>query len=97
MGRSVDGQKEYQYARKPENDLASRLEAIQLRHVNIEDDQRGLERRTLVDGLLPIAGLAANFPTRFAFEHGTNHAPDVLVMINDENANQRASRSDPHF
>ena len=95
MRRSVDGENQDEHARKPQKYLPRRFETIELGHMKIKDDQRWFEGAALTDGILAVGGLAANLPARFGFKQGTNHASDVLIIIDDENANHMGLRRGP--
>jgi hypothetical protein len=95
MRRSVDGEDQDEHARKPEKYLPRRFETIELRHMKIKDDQRWFEDAALFYGILAVGRLAANLPARFSSEQGTKHASDVLIIIDDQNANHMGFRRGP--
>ena len=55
------------------------------RHAYIEDDEVGLQFDGFIDSLLPIFGLAADFPVCRAIEQIPNAATNHFVVVDQEN------------
>ena len=66
------------------SNLARSLQAIQLRHADVEDDDVGPKVDGLGHGFTPRARFAAHNPPSVPFQHGAHTLPHHVVVIGDE-------------
>jgi hypothetical protein len=62
-------------------ELASRVQAVQVGHPNIDNDDVWVQLQGLLDGLAAIAGFAADFPAFMLFQQGAQSAPHDFMII----------------
>src|SRR5579863_5253241 len=67
-------------------DLPSGLEAVEVGHPDIEQNNVGLHGRRKLNRLAAVFRLRTNFPARVAFQHGPDPAASQLMIVCDENA-----------
>ena len=68
------------------------LDAIETRHLQVHQDNIGLEDGGFIHGLLPIAGLADDLHIGLGAEHHHQTGTYHRMIIDDENPNHHASR-----
>jgi hypothetical protein len=72
--------------------LARGVQAVQVRHPDVEKEYVRVELAGGFHRLAAIPGLTANLPTRMIFKDGTNALPCDLVVIGDQDSeHSRAS------
>jgi hypothetical protein len=75
-------------------DRPRHIQSAQARHADIEENKIGKKFENALDRLGSIYGFAADFAISRRGENGLNAAPDVFVVVRDENSH-RSVRS-PH-
>jgi len=66
-------------------------EAIQDRHINVENDEIRVEFGGFIDGVLAIDRFAADFPRELFFEHGPKAATQHFVIVGNQDLLPRIS------
>ena len=85
----IGGEDEHLGLWKQALELAGGIEAIQVRHPDIHDDDVGLELFGLCDGFTAGGGLAADFPTGMDLDEVAETASDDFVIVGEEDSNWR--------
>ena len=67
-------------------DAPRRLEAVELGHADVHQDDRRLEARCLVDCLEPVAGLGDDLDVVFVGEEHAEAGADHRLVVGDEDA-----------
>jgi len=94
MGRAIQRKDQNQHLRKARKNLSGRSEAIHHGHVEIEYDELWFEEDTLLDGFQTVGGFSANLPLRLSLEQGANHVPNVVTVIDNQDADQGRTSKD---
>ena len=73
---------------------AARLDPVQPRHVDVQEDDRGLDLAGALDGLLAVSGLREPV-ARHVLQRGRDQPPDAGVVVDDQDrpVHQSASRN----
>src|SRR6185436_12254886 len=69
-------------------DLPRRLEAVQVRHADVQDDDVGTQPLRLVARFAPVDGLADELPALLRLEQRAQALADDLVVVGDEDADR---------
>src|SRR5579872_311914 len=66
-------------------DEANGSQAVEDRHINVENHQVRTQRIRFSDSILPVEGLTADLPIRFVFQDGTNPPAQHLMVVSNQN------------
>ena len=82
----VDGKNEDAGIRIGGEDLPSGIQAVQVRHSDIQQENVRLEFGGKFDGFTTVLGFAANLPSGMVFQHRANSFSGYLVVIRDQDS-----------
>ena len=82
----MHGQDQDWRPRKASTNLAGSVQAIQLRHCDIEQKDVGPQFESQLHGLASILGFAADAPTRLRFKNRSQTLANQGVVVGDENS-----------
>ena len=81
--RIVLGENQDLRAGEASADHARRFQTIQVWHADVHDDEVGTEFVSLIDGVLPVHGFAADFAVPLGSQQGADAPPDHFVIVGD--------------
>ena len=68
-------------------DFASSLEAVQVRHSNVQDSDARSERESQFDTLAPVRRFPADRPSRPRLDQGAEALSQDLVIVDQQHSN----------
>jgi len=81
---------EDQHSRFRQNapNFAGRVEAIQVRHADVHDDDIRFQLFGFFDSVPAVNRFATNFPSASALQQNTNALTDIFMVIRDEDPHE---------
>ena len=88
LTRQVQRHHQDRYFRKHFRDLPRNVDAVQIRHLIIKQDQVRRRFKYLLQSFCAGAGLSTHLPGLLLLQNGPQIAPDSGIIVDDKNAGQ---------